>query len=79
MSRATRVLVFDTTHHALWAEEVARDMRLGVEVVPAPPASGAGCDLAIEALESDLSALIAGLRERGIVFRVYERGPATPP
>ena len=72
MSTTRRLLVFDTTHHALWAEEVARDMRLGVEVVPAPPASGAGCDLAIEALEEDLAELLAGLRGRGIVFRVYE-------
>jgi hypothetical protein len=73
MSRSTRILVFDTTHHALWAEEVARDMRLGVEVVPAPAASGAGCDLAIEALEEDLARLLDALRERAIVFRVYER------
>ena len=72
MSRARRILVFDTTHHALWAEEVAGEMRLGAEVVPAPAASGAGCDLAIEALEEDLARLIAALRERGIVFRVYE-------
>ena len=72
MSRTRRILVFDTPHHALWAEEVAREMRLGVEVVPAPAASGAGCDLAIEALEEDLARLIAALRERGIVFRVYE-------
>ena len=72
MSRATRILVFDTTHHALWAEEVARDLRLAVEVVPAPPASGAGCDLAIATFEEDLARLIEALRERGIVFRAYE-------
>lgn len=72
MSRTRRILVFDTTHHALWAEEVALEMRLGVEVVPAPAASGAGCDLAIEALEEDLGRLVAALRERTIVFRVYE-------
>ncbi|HUF14245.1 MAG TPA: DUF3343 domain-containing protein [Longimicrobiales bacterium] len=72
MSRTRRILVFDTTHHALWAEEVAREMRLGVEVVPAPAASGAGCDIAIEALEEDLVRLVAALRERTIVFRVYE-------
>ena len=69
---SVRVLVFETTHHALWAEEVARDMRLGVEVVPAPAASRAGCDLAIAALEEDLEELLAALRERGIVFRVFE-------
>ena len=71
MSNA-RILVFETTHHALWAEEVARDMRLGVQVVPAPAASRAGCDLAIEALDEDLAALLEALRERAIVFRLFE-------
>ena len=72
MSAARRVLVFETTHHALWAEEVARDLRLGADVVPAPAASRAGCDLAIEALDEDLAALIEALRERSIVFRVFD-------
>ena len=72
MSRTRRVLVFETTHHALWAEEVARDMRLGAQVVPAPAASRAGCDLAIEALDEDLDALLEALRERSIVFRVFD-------
>lgn len=74
MNRTRRVLVFETTHHALWAEEVARDMRLGAQVVPAPAASHAGCDLAIETLDEDFAALIAALRERAIVFRVFEVG-----
>lgn len=72
MSGKRRVLVFETTHHALWAEEVARELRLGAQVVPAPAASRAGCDLAIEALDEDLAALLAALRERAIVFRVFE-------
>ncbi|HEX6589583.1 MAG TPA: putative Se/S carrier-like protein [Longimicrobiales bacterium] len=69
---ARRVLVFETTHHALWAEEVARDLRLGAQVVPAPAAARAGCDLAIEALDADLAALLDALRERSIAFRVFE-------
>ena len=68
----TRTLVFETTHHALWAEEVARDLRLGAEVVPAPAAARAGCDLAIAVLEEDVAELLAELRERGIVVRVFE-------
>jgi hypothetical protein len=70
---SSRILVFETTHHALWAEEVAREMRLGVEVVPAPAASRAGCDLALEALEEDVPALLDALRERAILFRVFDR------
>jgi hypothetical protein len=69
---SSRIVVFETTHHALWAEEVARELRLGVEVVPAPAASRAGCDLALEALEEDLATLLDALRERGIVFRVFD-------
>ena len=65
-------LVFETTHHALWSEEVAREMRLGVEVVPAPSAARAGCDLALDVLDDDLEELLAALRERGIAFRVFE-------
>ena len=73
MSGTNPLLVFETTHHALWAEEVARELRLGVEVVPAPAAARAGCDLALEALADDLDALVAALRERAIAFRVYAR------
>ena len=73
MSGGTEVVVFETTHHALWAEEVARELRLGAEIVPAPAAAGAGCDLALEALAEDLPALIDALRQRAIVFRVFTR------
>ena len=69
---SARTLVFETTHHALWSEEVARDMRLGVEVVPAPAGARAGCDLALSVLDDDLDELLAALRERGIAFRVFE-------
>ena len=72
MSAATGMVVFDTTHHALWAEEVARELNLGAEVVPAPAASGAGCDLALEVIGDDMAALVAALRERSIAFRVFE-------
>lgn len=74
MSVASEVVVFDTTHHALWAEEVARELGLGAEIVPAPAAAGAGCDLALETLTDDLPALIEALRQRSIVFRVFDRG-----
>ena len=67
-----RTLVFETTHHALWSEEVARELRLGVEIVPAPSAARAGCDLALAVLDDDLEELLGALRERGIAFRVFE-------
>lgn len=67
-----RTLVFETTHHALWAEEVARDLRLGAEIVPAPAAARAGCDLALAVLDEDLAELMDALRERAIVVRLFE-------
>ena len=33
------VFTFDTTHHALWAEEVAGEHGIPAEVIPAPPAA----------------------------------------
>lgn len=73
MSGPGDLLVFDTTHHALWAEEVARQLGLAAEVVPAPAAARAGCDLALETLAADLPALVAALRDRAIAFRVFSR------
>lgn len=67
-----RVLVFDTTHHALWAEQVARELRLAAEVVPAPAASQARCDLALEFLPEDEPRLLAGLDGAGIPWRLFE-------
>lgn len=68
----TRVLVFDTTHHALWAEELAIAGGLGVDVVPAPAAAQAKCDLALAFLAEDETALFALLGEEGVPYRVHE-------
>lgn len=66
-----RVLVFDTTHHALWAEQVARESGLGAEVVPAPAASEAKCDLALEFLPEEEGALRHALERAGVPYRVF--------
>ena len=65
------LLVFDTTHHALWAEQLARELALGVEVVPAPAASQAKCDLALEYLPEDEAALLRVLQSAGVAFRIW--------
>lgn len=70
------VLTFDTTHHALWAEQLARDQRLAAEVVPAPADSNAKCDLALECLDEDVQALRQALEEAGIPYAVYIRSDA---
>lgn len=74
MSPARLLLVFDTTHHALWAEQIARDGLLGVEVVPAPAASDAKCDLALEYLPEDEPALLEALQQAGVPFRAWREG-----
>ena len=66
-----RIMVFDTTHHALWAEEVARENGLIVEVVPAPEGVDAKCGMALEVLAESFGALQDALTEQGIPFKVY--------
>lgn len=60
------VFVFDTTHHALWAEEVAREAAIPAEVVPAPPAARARCNLALETLPEDVHRLADALTAAGV-------------
>jgi hypothetical protein len=47
------LFTFDTTHHALWAEELAIEAGIPVQVVPAPPAAKARCNLALETLPEE--------------------------
>jgi Protein of unknown function (DUF3343) len=66
-----RIVTFDTTHHALWAEEVARDKGFAVEVVPAPEGTAAKCGMALEVLEESFEGLQSILAQEGIPFKVY--------
>lgn len=69
--RVNPIILFDTTHHALWAEQVARERGLAAQVVPAPVGADALCDLALETLPEDVDALTAALGEAGVEFRLY--------
>lgn len=71
-----RTFVFDTTNAALWAEDVAREERIPVEVVPAPPESGAKCDLALITPSEHAAGLARALAGAGISFRPW---PAEAP
>jgi hypothetical protein len=62
----TSVFTFDTTHHALWAEEVAREAGIPADVVPAPPAARARCSLALETLPEDVERLADALAAEGV-------------
>ncbi|MEX0906859.1 MAG: DUF3343 domain-containing protein [Gemmatimonadota bacterium] len=67
-----RLLTFDTTHHALHAEQLALEHGLAAQVTPAPADSKAKCDLALEYLPDEEPQLIALLRDAGVEFAVYE-------
>ena len=66
-----KIVVFDTTHHALWAEEVAREKGFAVEVIPAPEGVDAKCGMALEVLPESLDNLQAVLAQEGIPFKIY--------
>jgi hypothetical protein len=65
------LLTFDTTHHALWAEQIAHDHGLAAEPTPAPPESGAKCDIALEYLPEEEAVLVAALTASGVAFRIW--------
>ncbi len=66
------VFTFDTTHHALWAEEVAVERGIPAEVIPAPPAAHARCNLALETLPEEVDALAAALDGEGVPYGRWE-------
>jgi hypothetical protein len=71
---AVRTFLFDSTNAALWAEEVAKEEGIPVEVVPAPAESDAKCDLAIITPEDHVPLLRAALTAQGVPFRPWRPG-----
>jgi hypothetical protein len=65
------VLTFDTTHHALWAEEIALERGVPVSLVPAPPAARARCNLALECPPEEFDRLRSALDEEGVPHAVH--------
>ena len=64
-------LVFDTSTHALWAEEVAQAHGIAAEVVPAPAESDAKCDLALVCRVTDGPRLQTALQTEGVEYRTF--------
>lgn len=71
----TALLLFDTTHHALHAEQAAHAHGLAAEVAPAPADARAKCDLALEYLTADETRLLALLDAEQIRYHRYRPGP----
>jgi hypothetical protein len=72
MSARPTVFTFATTHHALWAEEVALQAGIAAEPIPAPPAAHARCSIALETLPEDAAALAQALEGEGVSFEVFD-------
>ncbi|MBV9773627.1 MAG: DUF3343 domain-containing protein [Gemmatimonadetes bacterium] len=66
-----RIFTFDTTHHALWAEEVAASAGIPAEVVPAPPEAGARCNLALATFDEEVDRLAGALGGAEVPFRLF--------
>jgi hypothetical protein len=69
----SRIFTFDTTHHALWAEQIAMERGIGAQVIPAPADAKAKCDLALEVLDEEAALLVTALLDEGVPFRPYIR------
>jgi hypothetical protein len=66
-----QLFTFASTHHAIWAEELAREAGIPVEVVPAPPTARARCNLALECLAEDVERLAVRLPESDVPDQLY--------
>ena len=67
----TIYVTFETTHHALWAEELVRERGLASELVPSPPQAHARCNLALMVFAEDEFRLRALLEDEGIPYGIY--------
>jgi hypothetical protein len=67
-SSDVRIFLFESSHYALWAEDVARERSVPVKVVAAPAGEKATCGLALEAPASAAGSLEAAFAEEGIAF-----------
>ena len=74
MTSATRTFTFATTHHAMWAEDVAQERAIPAEVVPAPPGAVAKCGMALRTTEDRAPELAEALDQEGIQYRSVVEG-----
>lgn len=71
---ATRTFTFASTHHAMWAEDLAQERAIPAEVVPAPPGPGSICGMALRTTEDRAQELAEALDQEGIEYRSGTHG-----
>lgn len=64
------LIVFDSTHHALQAEEILQENDCQLMMVPVPPEISADCGLAIK-LDTNKQEVINQLAEAEVEFAGY--------
>lgn len=64
------ILVFDSTHHALTAEEALEKNGLEIDIVPVPADIRIDCGLAIEIAKRDRGRAEEALAAVGVEFKV---------
>ena len=69
---AARTFVFETTHHAMWAEDMAREHEIPAEVVPAPADGGARCGVALRTPTRRADQLAQALDAVGIMYTILK-------
>jgi hypothetical protein len=75
-SSAHATFTFESSHHALWAEDLARERDIPIEVVPAPGLSEARCGLALRIEGTRASDLEAACQAEGIRFERWDESEA---
>lgn len=63
------LFLFESATRVMWAEEVAREAGVPVDVVPAPTGTRDVCGLALQTFPQHAGTLERILREEGIRFR----------
>lgn len=64
------LFLFESSHLAHWAEDVASEAGIPAKLVPAPPEADDPCGLAVQVPEEQASHLQGELEREGVRYRI---------
>ena len=70
MTDRTGLILFDGSHNAHWAEDVAEEAGIPAKLVPAPPEAEDPCGLAMQVTPEHIRDLQAELDREGVPHRL---------